>query len=358
MANVKSLVKKQIRLDVVFSIIWARRKKYLIPVGTTLIAFYLLMCCVPRYYSVKVMLAPEYETPSVGGGLSSLASMANINLGSLGGSNDAITPTIYPDLMKSTDFIVPLFDVKVTTSDGKFSGPYSTYLKEACKAPWWDMAMMYVGSLISSKDKEGGTGESQRIDPFHLTKKQKEMADAISAGIACTVDKKTDVISITTTAQDPLVAAQLADTIRERLQDFITEYRTHKARIELNHMHEIANNAYLNYMKKQKEYADYCDSHQDLVLEAYKAKAENLENELQLAFNAYSGAKTQETIAQAKVLSKTPAFTTLQNATVPLRPAGPKRMMFAIVMAMLCFLVQTVYFIAKDIKKMEVDNEA
>ena len=82
------------------------------------------------------------------------------------------------------------------------------------------------------------------------------------------------------------------------------------------------------------------------------------ENELQLAFNAYSGAKTQETIAQAKVLSKTPAFTTLQNATVPLRPAGPKRMMFAIVMAMLCFLVQTVYFIAKDVKKMEVDNEA
>lgn len=83
MANVKSLVKKQIRLDVVFSIIWARRKNYLIPVGTTLIAFYLLMCCVPRYYSVKVMLAPEYETPSVGGGLSSLASMANINLGTL-----------------------------------------------------------------------------------------------------------------------------------------------------------------------------------------------------------------------------------------------------------------------------------
>ena len=75
MANVKSLVKKQIRLDVVFSIIWARRRNYLIPVGTTLIAFYLLMCCVPRYYSVKVMLAPEYETPSVGGGLSSLASM-------------------------------------------------------------------------------------------------------------------------------------------------------------------------------------------------------------------------------------------------------------------------------------------
>ena len=76
----------------------------------------------------------------------------------------------------------------------------------------------------------------------------------------------------------------------ERLQDFITEYRTHKARIELNHMHEIANNAYLNYMKKQKEYADYCDSHQDLVLEAYKAKAENLENELQLAFNAFPSA--------------------------------------------------------------------
>lgn len=357
MANVKSLVNKQIRLDVIFHIIGARRKKYILPVGATLIAFYLLMCCVPRYYSVKVMLAPEYESPSAGGSLSSLASLANINLGSLGASNDAITPTIYPDLMKSTDFIVPLFDVKVTTSDGKFSGPYSRYLKEGCKAPWWDMAMAYVGHLFSSKDEQSGQGKTKRIDPFHLTKKEKEMADAISAGINCSVDKKTDVISITTTAQDPLVAAQLADTIRERLQAFITNYRTHKARIELDHVHEIARNAYLNYQKKQKEYAAYCDSHQDLVLEAYKTKEESMENELQLAFNAYSSAKAQETIAQAKVLSKTPAFTTLQNATVPLRPAGPKRMMFAIVMAMLCFVAETIYFVVKDVKKLKIEEE-
>lgn len=357
MANVKSLFSKQIRLDIIFGIIWSKRKKYLLPVGATVIAAYLLACCIPRYYSVKVMLAPEYESPSAGGSLSSLASLANINLGSLGASSDAITPTIYPDLMKSTDFIVPLFDVKVTTNDGKFSGPYKQYLKEACKAPWWDMAMGYVGQLFSKKDEDDTSkgGKTQGVDPFHLTKKQKELADAISANITCSVDKKTDVISITTTAQDPLVAAQLADTVRMRLQDFITEYRTRKARIELEHVQEISRNAYAAYQKKQQEYAAYSDSHQDVVLAAYKTKLEDLENELQLAFNAYSGAKTQETIAQAKVLSKTPAFTTLQNATVPLRPAGPKRMIFAIALAMLCFLAQSVYFVVKEIKKQTIE---
>ena len=69
--------------------------------GTDLICS-VLVVTMPKVYKVTVMLAPEYnssESSSLGG-LGSLASMAGINLSSLN-SQDAITPTFYPDLMNS-----------------------------------------------------------------------------------------------------------------------------------------------------------------------------------------------------------------------------------------------------------------
>ncbi len=79
----------------------------------------------------------------------------------------------------------------------------------------------------------------------------------------------------------------------------------------------------------------------------YRVKGESLENELQLAYNAYSSAKVQETVAQSKVLSRTPAFTTLQNATVPVRPAGPKRVVFTVIMMFFCFMATSAYVLHK-----------
>ena len=43
--------------------------------------------------------------------------------------------------------------------------------------------------------------------------------------------------------------------------------------------------------------------------------------------------------AKAKIQERTPAFTMLQNASVPTKPEGPKRMIFVLVMTFLAFVV-------------------
>ena len=69
---------------------------------------------------------------------------------------------------------------------------------------------------------------------------------------------------------------------------------------------------------------------------------------MQLLYNNYTALTTQVQQAQAKLLMQTPAFTTLQNASVPLKPTGPKRMIFALGMTFLAFIILTFYFV-KDI---------
>ncbi len=339
MAKPEPLIRNEIRLDIIFSIIWNRRKRYILPLFLVAIGAYALICCVPRTYSVSVKLAPEYGGGD-GGMLSQFASMANINLGDGGG--DAIVPTFYPDLMKSTDFVVPLLDVQVSTQNSPFKGSYKDYLRTQCKAPWWSKLLMAIKSKPAGAEKA-----NEKFDPFRMTEAQMDLVDAASGSLSCNVDDKTDVITITTTAQDPLVAAQLADSVSAKLQQFITDYRTRKTRGELEHVQKVMQEAYDKYIKQQKAYAAYSDSHQDIVLAEYRVKLEDLENELQMAYNSYSSAKSQEALAQAKLLSHTPAFTTLQNATVPVRPSGPKRVIFTLMMLALAFFAITVYYVAK-----------
>lgn len=85
-------------------------------------------------------------------------------------------------------------------------------------------------------------------------------------------------------------------------------------------------------------------------LQSLQSKIDDLENEMQLKYNAYSTIQTQLQAAEAKVQEKTPAFTTLQSATVPIRPTGPKRMIFVAVCTFLAF-VGTSLYILRDILK-------
>ena len=345
----QSILKKELRLDLLFQVMWKNKRGYIIPILVAGIIASALALCVPRYYSVKVTLAPEYSTQ--GGGLSNslsgLASMVGFNMNSLS-SGDAITPTFYPDLMKSTDFLVPLMNVRVETKDGKFKGSYSEYLTKVQKFPWWEMCLGFlIEKLSKEEDAEGQVGK-QIVDPFRLTKKQQEIVKAISGNIKCVVDKKTDVISISTTSQDPLVAAQLADTVKVKLQEFITEYRTNKARIDLEHIAKLCEKARKDYEKAQHVYSEFADSHQDLVMQSYKSIEENYENEMQAAYNIYSSFLQQKQMAQAKLQERTPAFTTIQNSTVPIKHSGPKRRIFVLCVVFVTFLIKTCMLIRKD----------
>jgi uncharacterized protein involved in exopolysaccharide biosynthesis len=64
---------------------------------------------------------------------------------------------------------------------------------------------------------------------------------------------------------------------------------------------------------------------------------------MQLKFNTYSALSTQLQQAKAKVQERTPAFTLLKGAEVPIKPAGPKRMIFVLAMTILAFIVLTLY---------------
>ena len=349
--------KDKIRIGGLVKYLWKSKYKFLLPMFLTGAISSAIMLCIPRYYKVKVMLVPEYSTGSSAslGGLGSLASMAGLNLGNIS-STDAIVPIFYPDVVGSKDFLVDLMDVNVSTKDSTFNGRFVEYLTKHQKAPFWMVWVEKIKTKIKGPSVLNET-KGYKPNPYMLTKVEDEIVKGMQGSIVCNVDKKTDVITLSVTSQDPLVATQIADTVQHRLQKFITEYRTKKTRVEVEYYTKLYDEAREDYLLAQQEYAEFADSHYDLVLNEYKMIEEQLENDMQMAYSVYNTINQQKVLAEAKLRERTPAFTTLQSASVPVKHAGPKRMITVAALTLLSFFLTAIILLYRSISQKEEDGD-
>ena len=346
--------KEQSSID--FGALWqsvrSRRKLYYKVLGITFIIACVYAFSLPKTYSCKVMLAPELSSTGGRNYLSTLASSFGLTMGSTRTGSEALFPTLYPDLMNSVDFKTSLFPVKVRRDKDKEAMTYYDYLLNEQKKPWWSSAIGAVVGGIASLFPQDTVGQSAKntkeVNPFRLTKKQTAIAAAIKNRVKCDVDKKTLVITIQVADQDPLVCATVADSVKNRLQKFITDYRTSKAREDLEYNQKLYVEAKHEYDKARQIYASFSDANQDVILQSVRTKMNDLENEMQLKFNTYSAIAAQLQDAKAKVQQETPAFTTLQSATVPIRPSAPSKSKIVLVFLFLAFLGTTVWVFHKD----------
>ena len=282
---------------------------------------------IPKEYTTSIKLAPEASSgKNPGGSLGALASFAGISAG--GSSAEAVYPQLYPDIVASIPFTVGLFDIQVTDKDGKNTTTVRKFIEEETSAPWWSAVMGLpfkaiggIKSLFTSQE----TDLAAPLDTFRLTPEENAIVEALRARVGADVDTKTSVITLSVTMQDPMVSALLADSVAERLKMYVTDYRTNKARQDLNYAEKLNDEAKRDYLAAQQRYANYMDKNQGIVLRSAKIEQEQLQNEAQLAFNLYNQTAQQLQAAKAKVQEITPVYTVVQPSSVPLKPSKPSK---------------------------------
>lgn len=337
--------KKQIDFKEIWQALLKHKRLFIKVIAATFVIACFLTLSVPNYYKAGVTLAPEMSGRSSSSSLSSLASSFGVTLGGGASSVDALNPTLYPDMINSVEFKASLIPIKVRELESNESYTYYEYLKNHQKVPWWNTAKSAVLSIFKSKKEEE---QDPVINPFMLTKQQDAIIKVINSKIECAVDKKTNVISISVSDQDPLVAATMADSVKQRLQQAITAYRTSKARVDLEYNKKLYNETKIRYDDARQKYAAYADANQNVILQRDRSKLIELENEMQLRYQAYSTVAAQLQAAEAKVQEETPAFTTLQNATVPIKKEGPARSRIVLLFCFFVFLITSIVVLYKE----------
>lgn len=316
---------KEIDLIQMARTLWERKKTILKWCGIGALLGLVIAFSIPREYTTEVKLAPEMGSDSnKNGGMGTLAAIAGLG-GTVAGS-DAVYPLLYPDILQSIPFDLALLDIPLTNIDGDKKFTLADFLENETESPWWSYIIkapkQLIGLLSNDEDKPRPDKNA-----FYLTKKEKELLDMLQDRIQCEIDEKTMVVSISVEMQDPMVSAILADTVANRLQEYVTNYRTNKSRNDLIYVEKLNDEARDAYYKAQQKYAQYLDTHQGIVMYSAQTMRDRLENEATLAFNVYNQTSQKKELAKAKVQEETPVFATIEPASVPLKPSAPRKVL-------------------------------
>ena len=70
-------------------------------------------------------------------------------------------------------------------------------------------------------------------------------------------------------------------------------YRTKKARIDVQHYQTLADSCKREYDMSVRKYSNFCDSNRGLILQSKLSERDELENDMQMKYNAYSAMQNQ-----------------------------------------------------------------
>lgn len=281
---------------------------------------------IPRTYVSTATMAPELTTRNTAGGLTSLANLAGINMNSLA-VTDAMHPEMYPAIVKSPNFMISLFDlpVSVNTDEGPVQTDLYDYVLNYTRQPWWQpiigFPFMLKDMIMSLFEKDADSFESaeghQNMNAIRLTREQELVAKSLGKAITITVEKKTYIIKISAKMQDRMIAAQVANAATERLQRFVIDYRTERTRHNVEYYTKMVEDTKADYLKTQREYARYVDSHQSMSMRSYEVEAQRLQNEANLRYQMYNSMSQQLLQTEAKLQLESPVLVVIQPGLAP-----------------------------------------
>lgn len=306
----------------------AIRKKLYIAAAVGVVLGILIALGTPKQYTVSITLSPEMGSSKSGSGLASMA--ASFLGGSIGSdSPDALNATLTPDIVTSTPFLMELFDARVVSQDKQTDTTFTAYLDEQ-KSSWMGYVLKAPGMAISGikslfTDKKEEKKDTIQGGTIELNEEDAKKLEGLRKQISAEADKKTGITTLSVTLQDPKVAATVADSVVSKLQQYITAYRTRKAKEDCQYLEKLYKERQQEYYDAQQRYARYVDANSNVVFQSTMAERERLQNDMNLAYQVYSQVAQQLQVARAKVQEEKPVFAVVEPAVVPLNPSGTSR---------------------------------
>ena len=348
-------------MDVLRKIISIRKTLYK-AAGVGVIIGIIVYLSIPKQYTVNVTLSPEMGGSKSGNGLVGIAAAFLGSGVSSGDSSDALNASLSSEIVSSTPFLLELLSIDIPAPDGNGNMVLDTYLDDQ-SSPWWNYVIGFPNMLVGgvkSLFSEGTLDTLENVGrrgTLELSQEQNTKVNVLRNSVKASIDTKTAITNVSVSLQSPKVAAVVADSVVHKLQEYITDYRTSKVKDDCAYLEKLFKERQREYYTAQKKYANYVDTHDNLVLQSVRTEQERLQNDMSLAYQIYSQVANQLQVARAKVQEEKPVFAVVEPAIVPLNPSGMKLMIYVIVFVLFSITTTIVWkFLVKNILKIIITN--
>ncbi len=330
--------------DELIRTVWRGRSRLALFVGSFAVLGVVVALLTPSEYVSEARIMPEMNSGSgdVFRRLASVAGFSGIDLSDAEGL-DAVRPDLYPNVLQSTPFILFLLDQPIVTSTGD-KLTVAQLLDPDGDKPGFSL-LNWLRPHLNATAVSTPAGPNK---PEQLTFRQQQLAEEIEKRIAARLDTRSGVISISARMPDASAAATVAQQAMNYLTQYVTSYRTEKARQDLHFYSQRLNEARRRYQTAQYNVFHYNDQHKYLVVQAATMDRQRMEAELTIAQTVYTELSRQYEQARLKVQERTPVFKVLEPAKIPLLRVSPKRATLVLIYALVGLLLGIGYLLARQ----------
>lgn len=246
-----------------------KKHPYIVATLLATISAIVVWMCVPKDYTAITKLSDEYKETDIAIGLNNMkAHIRKLMSENNAGLNDM---AVYCKILKTEDFARKLSHKQLPNKN------------------------MTYGEYLTEKDT----------------------IENILERINYNYSSKQETLTISFTDKDPVIAAQMLDSITAQLQLIITQYRQSIADASLQNAERNLYATKLHYEQAQKNYYTFVDTHTDIKTQQYKQQKKALSQTVSITENLYQEA-TQE-YARQKALKQRSymSFAVIRPNTVP-----------------------------------------
>jgi len=308
----------------------------------------------PKVYTSSTTMVPQLgSSGSKLGGLSSLAAMAGFNIDMGSSASDALSPTVYPQIVSSGPFQLELMNTPFSFEEVDHPVSLYEYYTVYAKPDVLSQVSKYTIGLpfvILKAIKGENVKKTIAVEkgPFAFSQKQELVRKMLDKQIEMVLDPKQGFITIQTSFPEALLSAQVADQARELLQKYITHFKIEKASSQLAFIEERYAEKKKDFEKTQERLAYYSDQNKNMSSAVALTSGNRLQSEFNIAMNVYNELSKQLEQAKIKEKEETPVFSVLQPAVIPAKSTKPNKAMIVLIWLFLGAILGTAIIFGKQ----------
>ncbi len=335
--NLSQPVQNSDEIDLVdlFRKLWVKRKFILTVTGVFLLIGLFVALFSPVSYTASCTVVPQ-SGENKSGGLSGVAAMMGVNLGTTMMSEGTLSPNIYPEIIKSVPFTREIMQTPIVTkrSNGKEITLYEYYTNKqyqdknvmsSIKKYTLGLPRVILGSFRKEEPIQEIVAHADTVIVYSLNIEEEVAYDAIQESMQVFTNSKDGYVSIDYSFPEARPAAEVTNQIYRTLEKYVASFKSEKLEDNLQFVEESYETARKDFLQAQSRLVAFQDANRGLATATARSTEMRLQSEFNIAFSVYSELAKQREQARIAVKENQTILTLVNPAVVPNEKSAPRR---------------------------------
>ena len=335
--------------DITIALLFVRLKAswrlLLITIVAVVALMTIVMYSIPEYYRCDEIVGYDERSSSIADGLQAIGVEHGFDVDLHSSNWDAIYPIHFSFILKSNEFMYRIMKVQIATSDGEEMS-YFDYLRLHPQKNWWSETIDDMKGWFSHT---ADVRDIAAVNPHRMTDEEERVFDNARKKILCSSNTQKNIVVISVLDQDPYICAQMSDSVRLCLQQYMSDYRNAKMERQEAFYGRVVETVRQSYEASLKTYTQYINTHTDVMLSSVQIEANRLQLDLMQKKTILDAVNLHYQSTLDLLHENLPVFDMIQKAGIPVKAAGPKRWVNVSIAASLAFVMMILFLLREDL---------